>query len=126
MLVLDSGAVSFLARRTPASLALLKALRNEGLWPPAVPSVVLVECLAGDGRRDALTHRLLSTVDVIEDLPRGLARRAAQLRSTARRGSAVDALVVASAETGGTVLTADGKDLGPLAQSADRVSIELL
>jgi hypothetical protein len=51
MLVLDSGAVSRLAERSRFSLALILALREEGLWPPAVPSVVLVECLHGHGVR---------------------------------------------------------------------------
>lgn len=84
-LVLDSAGVSHLARRTPATLALITALTDIGFWPPIVPSVVLIECLTGDGTRDASTHRLLKTVAVIEDLPSGLARRAAHLRSQAGR-----------------------------------------
>jgi hypothetical protein len=46
------------------------------------------------------------------------------LRRLARRGSAVDALVVALAEPGGTVLTSDLGDLGALAQYADGVIVE--
>jgi hypothetical protein len=126
MLVLDSGAITHLAKQNRASAALIRALRDEGLWPPVAPSVVLVECLTGDGARDATTHRLLNTVDIVEALPTPLARRAAQLRTKSRHGSAVDAVVIASAEPGGTVLTADAKDLGPLAAHADRVTVELL
>lgn len=53
-----------------------------------------------------------------------LARRAALLRSRARRGSAVDALVIAFAEPGGTVLTSDAGDLGALAEHATGVVVE--
>jgi len=83
-LVLDSSAVSYLARRTPATLALITALRDRGVWPPLVPSPVLIECLTGDGSRDAATHRLLRSVNILEAVPVGLARRAAHLRTEAR------------------------------------------
>ncbi|MEX0658750.1 MAG: hypothetical protein WD080_06410 [Egibacteraceae bacterium] len=56
----------------------------------------------------------------------GVARRAAQLRREAGQGSAVDALVVAFAEPGGTVLTGDQADVGALAAYADNVGIELV
>jgi hypothetical protein len=52
------------------------------------------------------------------------ARRAGHLRARARTGSAVDALVVALAEPGGTVLTGDAEDLEALAVHADGVVIE--
>jgi len=94
MLVLDSGAVSRLAERSRYAAALIHALRSEGLWPPVVPSVVLVECLQGHVGRDALTNRFLKTCDLVEEVSAPLARRAAWLRRRARRGSAVDALVV--------------------------------
>ncbi len=100
------------------------ALRDEGLWPPRVPSLVLVECLQGHAGRDAAANQLLKTCDVVENVPEGLARRAALLRRRARRGSAVDALVVAMAEPDGTVLTTDPGDLEALAAHAQRVSIE--
>lgn len=124
MLVLDSGAVTRLAERSRQSAALILALRSEGLWPPSVPSVVLVECLQGHAARDALANRLLKTCDVIEQVDEPLARRAAQLRRLARKGSAVDALVVAIAEPGGTVLTSDPRDLEALAAHSNRVVIE--
>ena len=124
MLVLDSGAVSRLAERSQSAAALILALREEGLWPPLVPSVVLVECLQGHAGRDAQTNRLLKTCDLAENVGDGLARRAAFLRRRARRGSVVDALVVAVAEPGGTVLTTDPDDLEALAAHAHRVAIE--
>jgi len=86
--------------------------------------VVLVECLEGHAGRDATENQLLKTCDVIEDVSEGFARRAALLRRRARRGSAVDALVVAMAEPGGTVLTTDPSDLEALAAHAHRVVVE--
>lgn len=124
MLVLDSGAVSRLAERSRATVALVTALRDEGLWPPRVPSVVLVECLQGHAGRDANENQLLKACDVVDIVPEGLARRAAYLRRRARTGSAVDALVVAMAEPGGTVLTTDPRDLTALAAHANSVSVE--
>ena len=103
---------------------MILALRDEGLWPPLVPSVVLVECLEGHGGRDAAENRFLKTCDIAESVTEALARRAAFLRRRARRGSAVDALVVASAEPGGTVLTSDPRDLAALAAHAVRVRVE--
>lgn len=124
MLVLDSSAVSRLAERSRAVLALILALRDQGLWPPLVPSVVLVECLQGHTGRDAAENKFLKTCDIVEEISTPLARRAAFLRRHARRGSAVDALVVAVAEPGGTVLTSDPRDLEALASHAQRVRIE--
>ncbi|HEX9969333.1 MAG TPA: hypothetical protein VGB03_04270 [Acidimicrobiales bacterium] len=124
MLVLDSGGVSRLAARSRRAAALIVALRQQGLWPPVVPSLVLVECLAGDTGRDAATNRFLKTCDIVETLPMPLARRAARMRALARRGSAVDALVVAVAEPSGVVLTGDAEDLLALASHSDGVTIE--
>ena len=124
VLVLDSDAVSKLAERTQRAAALILAFREQGLWPPIVPSVVLVECLRGHSGRDASANRFLKTCDVVEATPEPLARRAALLRTQARRGSAVDALVIAFAEPGGTALTSDVDDLGALAEQADRVNVE--
>ena len=126
VLVLDSGAVSRLAARTRYAAALISALKEEGLWPPMVPSMVLVECLQGHAGRDALENRFLKTCDMAEVVGEALARRAALLRRRARHGSAVDALVVALAEPFGTVLTSDSKDLEALASGADHVVVEAI
>lgn len=122
-MILDSGGVSRLAERSQQAAALILSLRDEGLWPPMVPSVVLVECLEGHAGRDANENRFLKTCDISEIVPEPLARRAALLRRRARRGSAVDALVVALAEPGGTVLTSDPDDLQALAAHAESVGI---
>ena len=122
MLVLDSGAVSRLANRQRAA-ALVRQLIEADLWPPHVPTVVLVECLTGHPGKDTPTHRLLKDCVVEEVVPSSLARRAAHLRTAAGRGSAVDAVVVACAEPSGTVLTSDPVDLAALAASASGVRI---
>jgi hypothetical protein len=122
-LVLDAGAVSYFSKRSRLVAAMILELREDGRWPPAVPSIVLVECLRGHSGRDANANRFLRTCDVVADLPESLARRAAFLRAQARRGSAVDALVVALAEPGGMVLTSDPDDLTALAARATDVSI---
>jgi len=123
VLVLDSGGATRLARRTTEALAAIEAFRQEGLWPPVVPSVVLIECLTGKPQTDVNVNRFLKTCDILERLPEGLARRAAALRAQARRGSAVDALVVAVAEPGGEVLSGDLADLQALAAYADDVIV---
>ena len=126
MLVLDSGGLSRLAARTKTSLAIIRALTADELWPPIVPTVVLVESLHGNSHRDANTHRFLKTCIVESVVSEASARRAAELRRLAKAGSAVDALVVALAESGGTVLTGDRADIEALAAHADSVSVELI
>lgn len=123
-LVLDSSAVSAFAEATGITTARIRGLRAEGLWPPTVPSVVLVECLTGHVGRDAATNRLLKGCDLVESLPGPLARRAATLRTRGRRGSAVDAVVVASAEPGGVVAGGDLGDLRALAAHARDVRVQ--
>jgi hypothetical protein len=124
VIILDSGGVSFLAKRNQDAVAAIRALVRDGEWPPLVPSVVLAESITGRQQDDAAVNRLLKTCDVTEVLPASLARRAGELRHLARRGSAVDAIVVASAEPGGVVLSGDVEDLGALASHASAVRIE--
>ena len=124
MLIVDSGGVSRLAARSKAAAALIASLREAGLWPPVLPTVVLVEALHGHPGRDANTTRFLKTCVVEADVPLTLARRAAELRRRAARGSAVDAVVVALAEPGGTVLTGDTADITALAGHARHVAVE--
>ena len=124
MLVLDSGGVSRLAERSTRALALIQSLRAADLWPPLVPSVVLVESLQGHPARDANINRFLKTCIIETAVTQALARRAAELRRKAGRGSAVDAIVVALAEPGGTVLTGDKPDIDALSAYAQAVGVE--
>jgi hypothetical protein len=122
-LVLDSGGVSRLARRTQDAAAFITVFVRQGIWPPVVLTVVLVECLSGRPPHDAVTNRFLKTCDIVDEVPEHLARRAGILRAAARRGSAVDALVVAFAEPSGSVLTGDIGDLRAIAAHAADVSV---
>ncbi len=122
-LVLDSSGVSFLAGWSGPARVLVSRLRREGDWPPRVPTAVLVECLTGHARRDVATNRLLRVCEIEAAPSESLARRAALLRTQARKGSAVDAIVVAAAEPDGVVLTSDLADLSALAAYAHGVRI---
>jgi hypothetical protein len=122
--VLDGGGVRKLAERTSRTLALLRSLRERALWPPIVPAIVLPECLTGDADHDAAVNRFLCTCDLREEVPTAVARRAAWLRTAAGRGTACDALVVATAEPGGAVLSGGRRDLEALALFADGVMVE--
>jgi len=123
VLVVDSGGVTYLAQRSRDAAALIIALRSRGLWPPLVPAVVLVECTQGHPGRDANANRFLKTCDLVEAVPERLARQAGLLRSKARQGSAVDALVVAFAEPTGNVITSDQEDLEALAAFTEGVKV---
>ena len=126
MLVLDSGGLSRLASRTRRTAALIEAFRRHGLWPPVVPTVVIAESTTGKARTDTNINRLLKACDNDPNVSEHTARRAGQLRAAARRGSAVDAIVVGIAEPGSTVLTTDPDDLNAFASHADGVAIETL
>lgn len=88
--------------------------------------MVLVESLQGHPGKDANANRFLKTVVKDEVVSVEVARRAAELRRRAKRGSAVDALVVATAEPNGTVLTGDEADITALAAHARNVSVEIV
>jgi hypothetical protein len=66
-------------------MATVRALRREGLWPPVVPTIVLVECLTAKQHSGAKVNRFLKTCELVEGVPEGIARRAASLRAKARR-----------------------------------------
>jgi hypothetical protein len=125
-IVLDAGAVSHFATRSSRAAAVLRQLRRNPAWPPIVPSVVLVECLTEKVGQDAAMHRVLNECEVREVLPTPLARRAAYLRTRARRGSVVDAIVVATAEPSGTAVTGDRADFEALAFASAKVVLEVI
>lgn len=121
--VLDSGAVSFFVEGSSRAKAVLAVLGIEDLWPPVVPSAVLVECLTGHPQKDVQTNKFLKTCEIGVRLDESAARRAAKLRTDAGRGSAVDAIVVASAEPHGVVITGDTADITALAANAADVTV---
>lgn len=91
-----------------------------------MPTVVFVESLTGAQQRDATVNRFLQACDIHAAVSERIARCAADLRTKARRGSAVAAIVVAIAESGRTVLTSDSGDLTALAANAADVVIEVV
>lgn len=126
MLVLDSGGFGRLSERSKEALALIEEFRIAGLWPPVVPTMVLVESLQGHSGRDANANRFLKTVLTDDSVAVEMARRAAELRRRSRHGSAVDALVVAMAEPDGIVLTGDQADITALAAVSKGVAVEIV
>jgi hypothetical protein len=122
-IILDSGGVSALARRTPGTASLWRSIIKRVPRKPVVPVAVLVECLTGDPGRDAAVNRTLKDCTILETTPRRQARRAADLRTRAGRGSAVDAIVVATAEPDGVVFTSDPNDVRALAGHAFGVTV---
>ena len=123
VLVLDSGGLSYLAARSSQAAALIRSLRREDLWPPVIPTMVLVESPQARPGRDA-THNQFIGICLLEDsVHLALARRAAELRRRAGKGSAVDALVVALAEPNGAVLIGDIADLHALAAQTKQVTV---
>ena len=123
VLVLDSGGLSYLATRSSQAVALIRSLRREELWPPVIPTMVLVESLQAWPGRDAALNQFIGTCLVDDSVPVTLARRTAELRRAARKGSAVDALVMALAEPNGAVLTGDVDDLRALAAQTKQVTV---
>ena len=121
--ILDSGAVSYFVEGSGRAKALLAVLAIEDLWPPVVPSAVLVECLTGHPQKDVQTNKFLKTCDISAGPSESVARRAAKLRTDAGKGSAVDAIVVAAAEPHGVVVTGDTADVTALAANAAGVTV---
>jgi hypothetical protein len=122
-LVLDSRAVTALGRRDRQTAARLAVLRQRGLWPPIVPTAVLVDSLTGNRVRDALAQRTVG-LSLIHPLDEPLARRAAQLRCRARAVSSVDAIVVATAELfEAMVVTGNPHGLARLTQHASGIAL---
>ncbi len=122
-LLIDSGAVDRLARGDEQSVADIRKWKREGGWTPVIPTVVLTECVSGTQHKDARANRFIKTCQVLEELPEDTARRAGQLRSQTKRGSAVDAILVALAEHGGVVITEGTRDLEALASNARNVTV---
>jgi predicted nucleic acid-binding protein len=113
-LVLDCGGVTALAGHR----ARLAELRRRGAWPPQVPTVVLVEVLTGDHRRDFHENRLLKMCQ-IRPVNEQIARNAARLRTSTGRAdeiAATDAVVAAFAVSVGDsiIFTSDLDDLTAL------------
>jgi predicted nucleic acid-binding protein len=124
VVVLDAGAVSAFADADRVMRERIRRLLDRSGDPFIVPAGVVVESTTGHAGRDATVNRFLHGCE-IAPLSELIARRAAALRFGARAGSAVDAMVVATAESrgGGVVLTGDVGDLAPLATQSRAVAV---
>ena len=122
-LVLDAGAITALGRRDRQTAARIAALRQRGLWPPIVSTAALVDALTGNRVRDTLANRTVG-LSLVQAVDEPLACRAAQLRGRARAGSAVEAIVVATAELlEALVMTTNPVDLARLSRHANGVAL---
>lgn len=128
LLILDSEAVSALARRSERGVLRLRAAaitararQDEAVI--AVPLPVLAEVYRGDGS-DVDVDRLVGSIRELP-LTRSIARLAGQLRARAGQGSAVDAMVAATAiRAGGALIaTGDSDDLRALAAGHPNVRV---
>lgn len=88
-----------------------------------MPTAVLVDSLTGNRVRDVLANRT-ARLFLVHPLDEPLARHAAALRGRARAGSAVDAVVVATAELfEALVVTGNPADVARLSHYATGVSL---
>lgn len=98
ILILDSGAVTALAHRNRQAFSDLRLAVTEESWSTVVPSLVLVECLAGHQRADAVVNRFSRNAKCLTAPPEtGSSRR--RDSGQGRPGSAVDAVAVANGRT---------------------------
>lgn len=115
-LVLDAGAYIAFERGDVTTRALLTAARRSG--HSVVTTSPVVAQIWRDGRRQALTARLIAASEI--DAPDvAAARRAGALLSKTKTQDVVDALVAGLARSGDTVLTSDPDDIEALVNAAD-------
>jgi predicted nucleic acid-binding protein len=128
LLILDSEGVNALAHPDERGVASIRAsaITRRARTDHAaivIPLVVLAEVYRGIGS-DVKIDRLVRSLDRIP-ATLGLTRLAGALRARAGRGSAVDAIVVATAiRLGGALIaTADPEDLSALAANHSNVKV---
>jgi hypothetical protein len=127
--VLDSGGLTALVGGSHEARERLRwVATQEG--DIIVPTPILVECITGDGARDAEVNRILGVLErseaVLESPDEDLARRAGALRFEADGDDGIDALVAASAVGDGSpclVLTSDPSDLERLLDRESHVHV---
>jgi hypothetical protein len=138
--LLDSGAVSELARDRKALDAYWEALRTDYNGSIRVPDPILSEVYTGDPRLDVVVDRLLNEIDtgdkVFEPLTTALAKRAGVLRYQALKRnpaediSPTDAQLVAIAEYRShncfiTIVTGDVDHIKMLLACAEHAKIDV-
>lgn len=123
VIVLDSGVVTAFAHADRLLRERIARLSRRSGEPFLVPAAVVIEATTATAR-DASLNRFLEGCEIVV-LGEALARRPAGLRFSSRRGSPVDASVVATVESrgGGVALTTDLDDLRALAEHAHNVNV---
>ena len=116
-LVLDAGAFIAFERGAQSVRAQLAAARQLGL--PVVTTSPIVAQVWRDGAKQALLVLLLRGVEVIPPTLKD-AQYAGDLCRRTRSSDAVDALLVATAPIGSTILTSDPSDIRALVAAARR------
>ncbi len=135
--LLDSGAVSALARDRKLLDAYLQLVNHDFEGGILIPQPVLGEVYRGDPRNDVVLDRLINELsrdeDILEPLTTTLAKRAGALRhkslKTGDRIEIVDAFVVAIAEllshkAAVLILTTDLKHITTLVNKTGRKNID--
>ncbi|MHB1575307.1 MAG: twitching motility protein PilT [Candidatus Dormibacteria bacterium] len=116
--VLDAGAFVALDRGDRAMAARLRVAQGSGLELRSNGAVVAQVWRESAGRQ-AVLSRLLRSVDV-RAVDRSLGQEAGVLLGRAGRGDAVDATVVAVANTGDRIITSDPADIRALVEASGR------
>lgn len=118
VLVLDAGAFVAVERGDRAMAARLRVAQRNGIGLRSNGAVVAQVWRDPSGRQ-AVLARLLRTVDV-RPVDRALGQRAGVLSGRAGQGDAVDATVVAIADSGDRILTSDPGDIQALVSVSGR------
>lgn len=116
--VLDAGAFVALDRGDRAMAARLRVAQGSGLELRSNGAVVAQVWRESAGRQ-AVLSRLLRSVDV-RAVDRSLGQEAGVLLGRAGRGDAVDATVVAVANTGDRIITSDPAEIRALVEASGR------
>ncbi|MHB8325362.1 MAG: twitching motility protein PilT [Candidatus Dormibacteria bacterium] len=116
--VLDAGAFVALDRGDRAMAARLRVAQGSGLELRSNGAVV-AQVWRDSAGRQAVLSRLLRSVDV-RAVDRSLGQEAGVLLGRAGRGDAVDATVVAVANTGDRIITSDPADIRALVEASGR------
>lgn len=117
-LVLDAGALVAVDRGNRAMMARLQAARQAGLELRSTGPVITQVWRDPVGRQANLA-RLLKSVDVIA-VDEHLGKLAGVLLGRTESNDAVDAGVVAAAQTGDRIITSDTDDIRPLVAASGR------
>lgn len=117
-LILDAGAFIAVERGDRDMVAILKAAQIRSL-PLRSNGGVVAEVWRGGSGRQVTLARLLNAVEVMS-VNDDLGRAAGVLTRDAGGGSAVDAIVVASARDGDHIVTSDHDDIRALINSSGR------